>query len=325
MEKILLVSIIIPAFNPGRYLSETIKNLLGQSYKNLEIVVVDDGSSDGFVQKAQEEFSGTHGLRFIFQQNRGAASARNKGFLASSGSLIKFMDADDFLNEEAVQNQVTLAEKNPDAIISSQWGRFYQDDLSTFTLNPEPVWKDRKGIDWLIESLAAGPNMMQPGIFLIPRSHIEKEGLWNENLSLIDDFEYFSRLISRIPEIKFCDESTLYYRSGISGNLSGRKSRKAMESAFLSNRLGCEHLLAGKNNGQTRRICANLYAVWMYQFYPEHPDLVSHCEEAILSLGGSSWPYPGGKLTRILTLFLPWKQVADFKNLISKTKSRFKT
>ena len=75
-----------------------------------------------------------------------------------------------------------------DAIASSRWGRFYSDDLSTFSLNQQSVWRDMPAIEWLVEAWADAQPMMQCGLWLIPRAIIDTAGGWDESLSLINDF-----------------------------------------------------------------------------------------------------------------------------------------
>ena len=306
MEKSHLVSVIIPAFNSGKYLPETLKSVQMQSYQHLEVIVVDDGSTDGSTLIAQKLFGDDVRFRFYFQPNKGAAAARNFGFLQSKGNYIKFLDADDLLNPEAIADQMLLKEKNPDAIISGKWGRFYNDDLTTFKLNSESVWRNMNGKDWIIESWLNGPNMTQSGIFLLPRKCIEQYGLWDERLSLMDDCQFFTNLIVR-SEIVFCETSILYYRSGLKNNLSGRKNRKSMESAFLTTDIAVRHLLAAENSERSRRAAAHLFQHIAFECYPAYPDLTDRAEAEVKLLGGTNYRLPSGRLGKIIEPLLGWK------------------
>ena len=307
-----LVSICIPAYNSERYIGATIDCLLNQSYSNIEIIVVDDGSEDGTVKvlKHIEDLR----FKYIIQLNNGAASARNAAFKISTGEFIKFMDADDLINNTCIENQITRILENPDSIASAKWGRFYVDDISDFKYSPEKVWKDLPGIDWLVNSLIdAGINMMQPGIFLIPRMIIEKAGPWNEELSLIDDFEYMVRVISISSNVLYCEGAILMYRSGISNSLSRKKSDKHMTSAYHSLNLGIERILEIKNNNQSRLACANAYQNWAYQFYPSHRELLKKTEQEIIKLGGSNIRLGGGKMFVLLSKLIGWKKAKIIK------------
>lgn len=307
-----LVSVCIPAHNSEKYIAATIECLLNQTYNNIEIIVADDGSSDGTVNVLQsikdERF------KYIVQTNKGAAAARNAAYKISTGAFIKFMDADDLLNETGIENQLSKIIHKPDCIASAKWGRFYNDDVSNFTLASEKVWKDLPGIDWLVDSLLlTGANMMQPGIFLIPRNIIEKAGPWNEALSLIDDFDFMVRVISNSSYVLFCEDAFLMYRSGLANSLSTKNSDKHMESAYNSLRLGINSILEVRNDANSRRACANTYKRWAYEFYPFHKNYYNKLESEIGKLGGSDINIMGGKLFTFLVKIIGWKMAKQLK------------
>jgi glycosyltransferase involved in cell wall biosynthesis len=311
-----LVSVCIPCYNSGKYIGKTITCLLNQTYKNIEIIVVDDGSEDetqSILKSIQDKR-----FKYIIQPNKGASAARNAAFKLSTGGFIKFMDADDLINNACIQNQLAQIIEKPDCIASAKWGRFYTNDASDFKLAPEKIYRDLSGIDWLVNSLIdSGANMMQPGIFLMPRNIIETAGQWNEELSLIDDFEYMVRVISSCLYVLFCEEAVLMYRSGISNNLSGKKSRKHMKSAFIALNLGIERILEIKNDSRSRLACANTYQMWAYQFYPYHRELCNKTEQQIIKLGGSNISLGGGKMYILLTKLIGWKKAKKLKMLLT--------
>jgi len=104
-----LVSIIIPCFNAEKYVGEAIESALAQTYGPVEVVVVDDGSTDGLVG-VLESFGDR--IRWESGPNRGACAARNRGLEMASGELIQFLDADDLLHPEKLQRQVTELERS---------------------------------------------------------------------------------------------------------------------------------------------------------------------------------------------------------------------
>ncbi|WP_024931121.1 glycosyltransferase family A protein [Methylophilus sp. OH31] len=103
-----LVSIIIPYFNAASYIEECVNSVLNQSYSNIEIIVVDDGSTDHGVDK----ISHMEQLTIIHQQNAGACVARNQGLEAARGEFVKFLDADDYLEKDCIALQVEEALKH---------------------------------------------------------------------------------------------------------------------------------------------------------------------------------------------------------------------
>ena len=312
-----LVSICIPVYNGAQYIRETIESLLNQSYPAIEIIVVDDGSTDD-TKCVLQSISDVR-LKYITQKNKGAAAARNAAYLLSCGEFIKFMDADDLISPNCLEVQLKKIINQPDCIASATWGRFYREDGSDFKPAPESVWKDLPGIDWLINSLIdSGANMMQPGIFLVPRNIIDKAGAWNERLTLIDDFDYMARVISNSSCVLFCEDSLLMYRSGVSISLSGKKSAKHMQSAWESLNLGIDQILNVQNDARSRLACANTYQHWAYQFFPYHRALYFKAAKKIEELGGSNIRLRGGKLYKILIIFIGWKNAVRLKMFLKK-------
>jgi glycosyltransferase involved in cell wall biosynthesis len=311
------VSICIPVFNASPFIKETLDSLIKQSWKNIEIIAVDDSSTDNSFEILQEYKLKEPRLKVIQQSNKGAAAARNLAYKNSTGEFIKFFDADDLLNSDAIEKQVELLLKNPGCIISAQWGRFYDNDVRTFKPSPESVWQNMNGVDWIVESWRKGESMTQPGIFLLPRTLIDQIGLWDENLSLVDDLEFYTKMILNSKKVIFCDASVLYYRSGISNNLSGRKSEKAFQSALSSVEMGCTYLLEKENTQRTRRAAATMLQGIVYNTYPDYPVVYKKAQNKVKELGGSSLPFPAGGVTKIFVQLLGWKITAYLKKLLN--------
>jgi glycosyltransferase involved in cell wall biosynthesis len=311
------VSICIPAYNCEQYIAATLHCLFKQTYANLEIIVADDGSADGTVELLQTITD----ARFKYNSlpNRGAAAARNTAYEMSSGEYIKFMDSDDLMSPDSIGNQLKKIIDQPDCIASAKWGRFYKEDATDFKLAVETVWKDLPGMDWLINSLIeSGANMMQPGIFLIPRNIVEKAGRWNESLSLIDDFDFMIRVIAASKIVLFCEDALLMYRSGIGNSLSGKNSSKHMDSAFRALNIGIENLLMSQNDARSRLACANTYKRWSYLFYPEYMEYYQAMERNIDQLGGANISIVGSKSFNLLAKLLGWKNAKKIKMMLSR-------
>ena len=114
MDKV--VSIIIPAYNAEKTLSKTIESVLDQSYKNTEIINVDDGSSDK-TGEVVKRFLDDKRIKIVTQKNSGVSQARNSGLKIASGKYIMFVDADDYMKPKMVENMLKLAEEHKNTLI----------------------------------------------------------------------------------------------------------------------------------------------------------------------------------------------------------------
>lgn len=98
-----LISVIIPVYNSERYLSRAIKSVLNQTYKNYEIILIDDGSTDSSIRICDKFSKEDSRIRVIHQKNKGVSAARNTGIKIANGNYIAFLDADDEITTEALE------------------------------------------------------------------------------------------------------------------------------------------------------------------------------------------------------------------------------
>lgn len=319
MEEYPLVSICMPAYNAGKYLVDSINSILKQTYTNWELIIVNDGSTDDTVRVLTAINDSR--IKVHHQENKGQCAAANKAFALSTGELIKFMDADDLISENFIGNQVNRLRGHENAIAYASWGRFYNDDITTFKRTDTSLEKDDTPFNWLTTSMADVKQvMLQCALWLIPRDTLMRSGLWNEELSLINDFEFFIRVLLCADQLLFTHNAILYYRSGDTNSLSALKSRKGAESAYNSIEMGTGYLLAHEDSDKIKRIVAGCFQDFIYSFYPFHEDLIKKAEKKINELGGSGNVFPAGGLTYILQLLMGWKLTKRFKLFIAKKK-----
>ena len=280
-----LVSVLIPCFNAERFVGAALESVLAQTYSPIEVIVVDDGSTDGSAG-VLEPFR-ARGVTIVHQANAGQCAAANRALAVARGDFIKFFDADDLLHPEMIERQVRALAGRNDAIALGEWARFHHDPAEA-TFHALAMYRDADPVDWLAGEWIGGQPMMQCAMFLVPKPILDVTGGWDERLSLINDFEFFARVLSAANELIHVPGARLYYRSNIAGSLSGQTSRKAAESAALSLRLGTGHLLAAEDSPRTRRAAANILRTFDYTFYPAFPDLRRELAARIAELGGSN-------------------------------------
>ena len=299
-----LVSVIIPCYNAAAWLEATIASVRAQTWRRYEIILVDDGSNDGSGPLA-DRLAGPD-LRVVHQTNAGQCAALNHGVRLAQGDFFEYLDADDLLASDKLAVQIRrLRNLEPGWMAAGAWTRFSGDPTAA-VFAPEPVWKDLAPVDWLITSWQGG-GMMHGAAWLIPRTLAEAAGPWNEELNLINDLDYFPRVILRSKGVAFCPEAKTFYRSGQAGNLSGLNSRRGWESAFRATALARTALLAAENSPRTRAACADNLQRLVHAAYPFAPDLVAGAETELAELGGSRLHPGGGGVFLVLCRLLGWK------------------
>ena len=191
-----LVSVVIPVFNGERFLREVVQSVLDQKYSPVEIIVVDDGSTDGTAAVAR---SLGETVRYLRQTNQGPAAARNRGIERAQGSLIAFADADDLWPSEKLELQLPYLIN--DMAIEIVMGRIQQVRLSK-TVNGQTQ----------AEEFAEPAFSVNLGSAVIRKSVFERVGLFDETMRYSEDVDWFMRAREAGAAIVAIDAVTLLYR-----------------------------------------------------------------------------------------------------------------
>jgi len=294
----------MPCYNAESFLEDSINSVLSQSYTNFELIIVNDGSTDN-TDRIVHSYHDSR-INYFKQENKGQSSASNFGLRHAKGEYIKFLDADDVINDYHLEAQINTIKDNKRALVSCKWGRFYHDDINTIQYVPEKVWRDMSSLEWVKESLSQKSDMMAAWLWLIPRDVIAKIGGWDERLSLNNDFEFSMRLLMNIDNVFFASEAILFYRSGLL-SLSSTKSEHAYRNALLSTHLGCSYLLKKEDSNLTRKLCANRYKEWLFRIFPDYPEFQFEIKNRIVELGGSERKIDGGVFFKLLCRIIGWR------------------
>jgi glycosyltransferase involved in cell wall biosynthesis len=263
-----LISILIPCHNAAPWLKAALRSAREQTWPEVEIIVVDDGSTDESYEIARR----LAGLRskVLRQERRGASAARNRALEFARGEFIQYLDADDLLEPDKLEKQMeAMRLQGSEALGFSSVRHFYdmpEDGAEHF----EPAQLGAGGTDprkFLID-LWCESKMVQTGQWLTPRRLIEKAGPWNEGLSVDDDGEFFARVVLAARRIVAVPEACTSYRKFRNGrNLSARgDARSRMRSAQLK----CLLLLAGRREPRTLQAISRLITREIVAAYPKH-------------------------------------------------------
>lgn len=303
-----LISVIVPVYNAEAYLSQTLSSVLGQTYTDLEVICVNDGSTDGSAAILGNFARKDPRLRVLTISNSGQSAASNHGLAVATGTYIKFIDADDVIAPDHLEHQFNAVRDFPGYLASCKWAAFYDADIGGASIRKESVWQDMTAEDWLVAALTQPQGDMMAGwVWLIPREILDGTGGWNEDLSLNNDFEFSVRVLLASKGVKFAEQAVLYHRGDNPGSVSAQMSEKAAQSAYLTTRLGCDMLLESIKRDEIRLICANRYQIWMHRLYPGFPDIVSKMQLEVDSLGGSNRTLRGGPLFQCVQYCLGWR------------------
>ncbi|MEO8204537.1 MAG: glycosyltransferase family A protein [Chthoniobacterales bacterium] len=297
------VSIIIPCYNAARWIGAAIDSALTQTCPENQIIVVDDGSTDDSLRIARTYES--RGVSVVTQTNRGAAAARNAGLKIAQGDFIQFLDADDILAPDKIALQIKSVLNKPEHIASASWGEFHDDPKKAkFTRNP--IWSSFSPVEWLVCSWQGG-GMMHPAAWLVPRKIADAAGPWNENLSLDDDGEYFSRVILCSKGVVFVPEAKSFYRTHAGVRLSGSAGPKAAESSYAACTLKELHLLATEDSPRTHHALAANYSRFAWEQLVAAPELAEHAIMHWQKLDPTVKPPRGGKLYNVISSVFGWR------------------
>lgn len=288
-----LVSILIPAYNAERYLADTLRSALSQTWPRKEIIVVNDGSRDATLTIARSFES--KAVKVVTQDNQGAAVSRNRALELSQGDLIQWLDADDLLSPDKIEAQVRDMRGNR-TLLSCAWGYFlHRPEKARFL--PTELWADLSPADWLTHKLSLNLHM-QTATWLVSRQLTEKAGAWNTDLLADDDGEYFCRVLMASDGVHFVPGPKVFYRRSGSSSLSyiGLSPPK-IEAQWASMRLHITYLRSLEDSPRTRRACVRYINNWFSLFYPEYRSIVREAEQLAEELGGQveiprlSWKY----------------------------------
>lgn len=311
-----LVSILIPAYNAEKWITDTIRSALAQTWNPKEIIVVNDGSADRTLEFARQFEQ--ESVLVISQEHQGASAARNNAFKNCRGDYIQWLDADDLLAPAKIAKQMEVVCECADnrMLFSAPWGQFfYRPERAKFT--PSALWCDLSRPEFLIRKM--GQNVfMQTSTWLVSRELTEAAGPWNTSISLDDDGEYYCRVLLASNGIRFVPEANVYYRSvGIYSLGRDTRSDRTLEGLWRSMQYHIWCLRSLEDSERTRAACLTYMQNRMTDYYPRRLDIVAQMQKVAEDLGGHlqvpqlSWKYSwikslfGWRCAQQARLFLP--------------------
>lgn len=203
----MIVSIVIPTFERGGLVGEAVRSVLDQTVANLEVIVVDDGSTDGTASVIERLAAVDARVRYVWQRNAGRSAARNHGLEMAQGSYVGFLDSDDELEPWALQAHLDVMEQ--DGLSGMTIAGYRLVDVTGRVLEERRPWLSGGALDlagWLFDCYGL------PGSVLHRRGWLEAAGGFDENLDMAEDWDLYLRLAAAECPMRFVERVTCRYR-----------------------------------------------------------------------------------------------------------------
>ncbi|MDP3350563.1 MAG: glycosyltransferase [Hydrogenophaga sp.] len=220
-----LISVVVPAYNMGLFLEESLKSIIGQSYSRLEIIVVDDGSSDNTVAIARKYSELDGRIRIVSNQKRkGVAGARNTGISLANGEWCTFLDADDLWAPDSIEQRLFASEIYPDvdffsgdyiefnsasrleSVTHSQANDFWRQHFSPALITGRPLLFSQP-INLFVQSVLTHTNCV-----MVKTSLLRQVGEFCESLKTAEDDHLWIRIAAHSEFFVFVPKSLSFYR-----------------------------------------------------------------------------------------------------------------
>lgn len=247
-----LVSIITPTFNRADYLPETIESVLRQDFADWEMIIVDDGSTDGTRQLAEAYCSLDARIAYRYQENRGSSAARNHGIGLARGRYLALLDSDDCYLPHGLATLVSAMQAAPPSVklVYGDFLKYFQaEKRSVHTRTTPPRPRPLLYFQFLIP----GGNPVAPCACLLDKNVLDEIGLFDESFSYVEDRELWSRLVRRY-DIRHIDAMVSIYRKH-------------------ATQITCDRRGWGQNSD--RQICSFFSALPLEEWFPEAKSAVA--------------------------------------------------
>lgn len=230
MSELPLVSIVIPTYNNGAVVCQAIDCSLNQTYKNVEIIVVDDGSSDDTEVLLREKYQDK--IIYIRQKNKGTGGARNTGIRNSSGKYLQFLDADDLLDPDKINIQMNQLQSTPEKSLSyCDYSCCDINDMTVTYARISPVLQKEKPFNDIMLKWETGLTIPVHCFIFDAKLFKENSIGFDENLQANEDWECWMNVFALDPKVFFVDRVLAFYRVR---NDSRCRNRVKMRKSYLT-------------------------------------------------------------------------------------------
>lgn len=214
MTEKIKISIVVPVYQVEKYLSECVESVLNQTYSNLELILIDDGSTDGSSRICDQYSAKDNRIIVVHQENRGQSEARNRGMAYASGEYILFLDSDDLLRNENVISRLVARAKITNADVTSfSFTKFSEDGRQE-----KPYFSEKLDMPLLSTKREQLEYMINHSLYIAcPWNKMVKRSLLNKELLFCrgiysEDIDWCARLLLKAESFDFIAEQMYSYR-----------------------------------------------------------------------------------------------------------------
>lgn len=229
-----LISFVIPVYKVERYLGQCVESILCQTYSNIEVILVDDGSPDGCPQICDEYANNDTRIKVIHKQNGGLSDARNMGLQHVSGDFVIFVDSDDFWStKEDLSEIVSLLVEQDLDFLGFNFSYYYSENNSEkYKSYPKSLSMPLDGEHALIQSVGNGDLPMSAWNKVINVDFLRQNGLFFRKGILAEDIPWFINVLEKTKKCIFVNKYIYNYRQNVATSITASGGQRSFDNLF---------------------------------------------------------------------------------------------
>ncbi len=261
-----LISIIIPVYNVEKYLPECLDSVINQTYKNLEILLIDDGSPDNSGKICDEYAEKDARIKVIHKENGGVSSARNLGLDIATGEYITFIDSDDFVDEHYVEylyNDLTYQSSDMSFCgFSKYFGQAVEPYVECFPNNLKVDCGNKHFQSFFQSFFRFNDTVFGSACRILYKKEIVKDIRFNSNIKISEDLVFALNCIFKSASISYVDKSLYFYRINDQSACTSYKRNYLHSQIALADEL--KKLFCRFDDGDTEKLFDTYRALLCY-------------------------------------------------------------
>lgn len=227
------VSIIIPVYNSERTLERCLDSVINQTYKNIEILIVNDGSKDKSLEIMKEYQKKDNRIMVINQENKGLSGARNAGLDKATGEYVTFIDSDDYIKANLIKDTIEIFNRYNCDVVRNNYELAYKDGNTKYRkelYEENEILSINEKKEELIKNILLGKVQSYSWLLTIKKEILDKNSLkFDEDIFFMEDIVFLIRLIFFIKNIYFMSEPKYYYYQSNENSLT-KDSKKYIKN-----------------------------------------------------------------------------------------------